>query len=153
MQWQLSLEDLDDFALEFWNVVGDRAIVLFHGEMGAGKTTLIAALCRAKGVQDAVSSPTFSIINEYAFTEHGVLKKLFHIDLYRLKSEEEVVQAGVEDVVYSGAICFVEWPEKAPNLFEGNVVEVFIKPFSETQRAVEILLNGNGERQLPAQQS
>src|SRR5215218_4612755 len=101
--------------------------------MGAGKTTLIAALCRAKGVQDAVSSPTFSIINEYAYTEHGVLKKLFHIDLYRLQDEAEILHAGVEDCIYNGAICFVEWPQKAPNLFDSQAVHVVIDVLNETE--------------------
>src|SRR5215211_3231153 len=102
MELQVSLNGLKDFAARFWKEIGDVKVVLFHGAMGAGKTTIIAALCRAKGVQDVVSSPTFSIINEYAYQEYGVLKKLFHMDLYRLKNEEEVVQAGVEDAVFSG---------------------------------------------------
>jgi tRNA threonylcarbamoyladenosine biosynthesis protein TsaE len=139
MVLQVSLENLDAFATTFWNVVKEEGVVLFHGEMGAGKTTLIAALCRAKGVQDAVSSPTFSIINEYAYAEHGVLKKLYHIDLYRLQSEAEVVQAGVEDCLDSGALCFVEWPEKAPRLFDETAMHVFIEPLSASERRVHIL--------------
>lgn len=139
MELTVSLEDLGTFAAAFWKLVGEAKLFLFHGEMGSGKTTTIAALCRAKGVLDAVSSPTFSIINEYAYHEHGVLKKLFHIDLYRLKSEAEVVQAGVEDVVYSDAICFVEWPEKAMNLFDATAMHVFIEPLSSTRRSIKIL--------------
>lgn len=138
MELQVSLEKLDDFAATFWDVLKDAKVVLFHGALGAGKTTIIAALCRAKGVQDAVSSPTFSIINEYAYMEHGVLKKLFHIDLYRLQSEAEVVQAGVEDCLDSSAICFVEWPEKAPHLFDETVVHLYIEPVSPTERRVKI---------------
>jgi tRNA threonylcarbamoyladenosine biosynthesis protein TsaE len=141
MKLQVSLNGLHDFATRFWESLGDARVILFHGEMGSGKTTIIAALCRAKGVQDGVSSPTFSIINEYAYEEHGVLKKLFHMDLYRLKSEEEVVQAGVEDAVYSGNICFVEWPEKAPHLFDEKVVHVVIEPVSATERTLKILSN------------
>src|SRR4051812_7464664 len=128
MELQVSLDHLPDFATAFWNEAGAATVFLFHGAMGAGKTTLIAALCRAKGVQDTVSSPTFSIINEYVYSEHGVLKKLYHMDLYRLKSEEEVIQAGVEDAVYSGALCFVEWPEKALHLFDETAVQVLIEP-------------------------
>ena len=139
MELHVSLAQLPDVATRFWREIGEAKVVLFHGAMGAGKTTLISALCHAKGVTDAVSSPTFSIINEYAYKEHGVLKKLFHIDLYRLKSEEEVVQAGVEDAVYSGAICFVEWPEKAPHLFDEAAVHVVIEPLSDTERLVKIL--------------
>jgi tRNA threonylcarbamoyladenosine biosynthesis protein TsaE len=149
MELQVSLDRLNDFAARFWKEIGTATVVLFHGSMGAGKTTIIAALCRAKGVRDAVSSPTFSIINEYAYEEHGVLKKLFHMDLYRLKGEEEVVQAGVEDAVYSGTMCFVEWPEKAPGLFDENAVHVVIEPVSATERAVKIL-SGTAFRHLPA---
>jgi tRNA threonylcarbamoyladenosine biosynthesis protein TsaE len=139
MEMQVPVTELDPFAQAFWNEVKDARVFAVHGEMGAGKTTTIAALCRAKGVQDAISSPTFSIINEYAYTEHGFLKKLFHIDLYRLRSHEEVAQAGVEDCVYSDAICFVEWPEKAPHLFDENTVHLVLEPVSETVRHVKIL--------------
>lgn len=139
MELQVSLEKLDAFATTFWNAINGATVVLFHGEMGAGKTTLIAALCRAKGVQDVVSSPTFSIINEYAYPEHGVLKKLYHIDLYRLQSEAEVVQAGVEDCLDSGAVCFIEWPEKAPGLFDTSAVRLFIEPVSSTERRIKII--------------
>jgi tRNA threonylcarbamoyladenosine biosynthesis protein TsaE len=139
MELQVRLDGLDAFAHTFWQQAGSATVFLFHGGMGAGKTTTIAALCRARGVQDAVSSPTFSIINEYAFEEHGVLKKLYHIDLYRLKSEEEVVQAGVEDAVYSGAICFIEWPEKAPQLFDATAVHLYLEPTSAIERRITIV--------------
>ena len=139
MEIEVPIAQLAPFAATFWKEVKDARVFAVHGEMGAGKTTTIAALCRAKGVQDAVSSPTFSIINEYAYTEHGHLKKLFHIDLYRLRSHEEVAQAGVEDCVYSGAICFVEWPGKAPHLFDEDTVHLVLEPVSETVRHVKIL--------------
>ena len=139
MVMQISVDGLDAFATAFWKAHKGAVVVLFHGSLGAGKTTIISALCRAKGVLDAVSSPTFSIINEYAYREHGVLKKLYHIDLYRLRSEEEVVQAGVEDCVYSGALCFVEWPEKAPGLFDDAALHVVLEPLSETERRVVVL--------------
>lgn len=139
MEFQIPLHELSLFARTFWKHVGDAKVFAFHGAMGAGKTTLIAALCREKGVHDAVASPTFSIINEYE-TEDGALpQKIFHMDLYRLKDEEEVVQAGVEDCVYSGALCFVEWPEKAPYLFDG-AVHVFLEADGENERRVRIEL-------------
>ena len=150
---QFSLDERDAFAAAFWKEAGDKTVFLFHGQMGAGKTTMITALCRAKGVIDAVSSPTFSIINEYAYKEHGVLKKLYHIDLYRLKSEEEVVQAGVEDCVYSGALCFVEWPEKAPQLFDDAAMHVTLEPVSETVRCVTVLSTAAFNRQQASSQS
>ena len=134
----LSIDELDAFAHRFWNQLPDAKVILFHGDLGAGKTTLIGALCRAKGVLDAVSSPTFSIINEYAYKEHGVLKNLYHIDLYRLKNEEEAAQAGVEDCIYSGALCLVEWPERAPQLFDEAVMHVVLEPVSATERCIRI---------------
>ena len=120
--------------------------------MGAGKTTTIAALCRYKGVTEAASSPTFSIINEYAYTEGGIQKTIFHIDLYRLKDDEEVVQTGVEDCVESGKICFVEWPEKAPYLFDERALHIVIKPVNEKERTVKILTHEAFNSQSVAEQ-
>jgi tRNA threonylcarbamoyladenosine biosynthesis protein TsaE len=138
----ISLDGLTAFAQQFWEAVGDTKVFLFFGEMGAGKTTLIEALCAAKGVQEHTSSPTFSIINQYGYTERGEEKTIYHIDLYRLKDEEEIIQAGVEDCVYSGALCMVEWPQKAPNLFEETAARIFIEPIDATQRSVKIELPG-----------
>ena len=138
----ISLDDLPLFAQQFWTLVGDTRVFLFYGEMGAGKTTLIEALCAAKGVNDHTSSPTFSIINQYGYTESGDEKTIYHIDLYRLKDEEEIIQAGVEDCVYSGAICMIEWPQKAPDLFDENVVKLFIEPIDATHRSVKMALPG-----------
>ena len=135
----VGLEQLDAFAIRFWKFVGDKNIFAFHGGMGAGKTTTISALCKAKGVEDVTGSPTFSIINEYAFMENGAHRQLFHIDLYRLKNMEEVIAAGVEDCLYSGALCFVEWPEKAPGLFDEQTVHVVIEVVNEQQRVIKIL--------------
>lgn len=140
MQFKISLNELEKFAATFWNYVNGRKLFAFHGEMGAGKTTIISTLCHVKGTKDVTASPTFSIINEYNFDENGMTKKIYHIDLYRLKDEEEVVQAGVEDCVYSGSICMIEWPEKAPNLFDENAVHVYIEPVSENERIVDVQL-------------
>lgn len=138
----ISLDKLPAFADQFWRAVKDTKVFLFHGEMGAGKTTIIEALCAAKGVKDRMGSPTFSIINQYSYTEDGQEKMIYHIDLYRLKDEEEIIQAGVEDCVYSGAICMVEWPQKAPGLFDNNVANVFIEPIDASHRSVNIALPG-----------
>ena len=138
MQFQFSLHELEKFAGQFWAYVKDAKVFAFHGEMGAGKTTIISMLCHYKGTKDVTGSPTFSIINEYSYPENGENKKIFHIDLYRLKDEEEVVQAGVEDCVYSGFVCMVEWSEKAPGLFDEKTVHVFIEPVSEMERKVEV---------------
>lgn len=123
MKFNYKLDGIDEAAARFWQVIGDNKVVAFHGNMGAGKTTFIHALCEIKGVKDVVGSPTFSIINEYYFPNG----KIFHIDLYRLKDEEEAIRAGVEDCLYSNHTCFVEWPEKAPGLFPNNTVHIFIE--------------------------
>jgi tRNA threonylcarbamoyladenosine biosynthesis protein TsaE len=140
MLFHVSLDELKSFAQQFWNYVKDKKVFAFHGEMGAGKTTIISALCHYKGVDDVTGSPTFSIINEYSYSENDQAKKMFHIDLYRLKNEQEVVQAGVEDCIYSGSVCMIEWPEKAPGLFDEDAVHVFIEPVSVTERKVEVKL-------------
>ena len=87
-----------------------------------------------------MGSPTFSIINQYAYPENGSERLIYHIDLYRLKDEEEIIQAGVEDCVYSGDICMIEWPQKAPHLFDGNEVKVFVEPVTELERTIKIEL-------------
>ncbi|MDB5195713.1 MAG: hypothetical protein JWP88_83 [Flaviaesturariibacter sp.] len=138
MKWEVGLEGLDDFAQQFWTEVGETKIFAFHGQMGAGKTTTIGALCAAKGISGMASSPTFSIINEYKYSENGTDQSLYHIDLYRLKDEEEIIAAGVEECIFSNAICFVEWPGKAPHLFPENTMHVIIRPLSETVRTVRI---------------
>jgi tRNA threonylcarbamoyladenosine biosynthesis protein TsaE len=126
MELDFSLDTIKEAASSFWAIAGDTTVIAFHGQMGAGKTTFIHALCDIKGVKDVVGSPTFSIINQYSYTEQGKEKKLFHIDLYRLKDEEEALRAGVEDCLYSGDICLLEWPEKAAGLLPENTVHASI---------------------------
>ena len=138
MEWQISIDDLDHFAASFWQQFAGAQVFAFHGQMGAGKTTTIAALCRHKGVKDALGSPTFSIINEYSFPEDGVERKIYHIDLYRLRDMEEIIQSGVEDAVYSGEICMVEWPEKAPELFDDRTIHVQISALDSGTRRVKV---------------
>jgi tRNA threonylcarbamoyladenosine biosynthesis protein TsaE len=102
--------------------------------MGAGKTTFIHALCKAKAVSSTVGSPTFSIINEYSYP-NGIIE---HIDLYRLKDAREAVGAGVEDILYSGNICLVEWPERMPDLFPENTVNVFLESIDQQIRRLRV---------------
>jgi tRNA threonylcarbamoyladenosine biosynthesis protein TsaE len=128
MLFHVSLDQLSIFAKQFWKHAGAVKVFAFHGPMGAGKTTIITALGRYRGVKDSMSSPTFSIINQYVFEEDGEEKSMYHIDLYRLERADEAVQAGVEDAVYSGGICMVEWPEKAPGLFDETAAHVYIEP-------------------------
>ena len=138
MEWTFSLDNIKEVAKEFWKAVEGRTVFAFHGQMGAGKTTFIHALCDAKGVKDVVGSPTFSIINEYEYLCEGTKKALFHMDLYRLNSVEEAQRAGVEDALYSGYICLVEWPEKAPGIFPEGTVQVLIKAIDDTTRQLII---------------
>lgn len=138
MNWQFSLDNINDVANSFWQKLGSHTVVAFHGQMGAGKTTFIHALCDAKTVKDVVGSPTFSIINEYAFDENGREKKIYHIDLYRLKDEEEAIQVGVEDCLYSDHICLVEWPDRAAGLFPDDTIHVFIEPLDAKTRRLRI---------------
>ena len=138
MRFQVSLDELQSFAASFWRYADGAKLFAFHGEMGAGKTTVISALCTYKGIKGAVSSPTFSIINEYSFEEDGQTKKVYHLDLYRLNSLEEIIQAGVEDCLYSGEICFVEWPEKAPELLNWETLHIYIEPLDKNVRSIEL---------------
>jgi tRNA threonylcarbamoyladenosine biosynthesis protein TsaE len=127
MEWVYRLEEISSVAEDWWMKTRGFLVFAFHGQMGAGKTTFIHALCDVKGVSSMVGSPTFALVNEYAYREQGLEKAIFHIDLYRVKSEEEAVMAGIEECIYSGSVCFVEWPEKAPGLFPESTVHVYLE--------------------------
>ena len=96
-------------------------IVLLHGDMGVGKTTLIKALSKELGVKDATSSPTFSLVNEYQTVKN---QYVYHFDVYRLKNETEALDMGIDDYLYSGNWCFIEWAEKIPNRSEEHTSEL-----------------------------
>jgi tRNA threonylcarbamoyladenosine biosynthesis protein TsaE len=138
MQWTFSIENIHDVAKQFWSRFEKARVFAFHGEMGAGKTTFIHALCDIKNVEDVVGSPTFSIINEYMFHDKDGTGKIFHIDLYRMKDEEEAIRAGVEDCLCSDDICMVEWPDKALALFPPGTIHVSIKALTDNTRQVQI---------------
>ena len=128
---------IKEAASEFINILKTRPVFAFHGEMGAGKTTFIHALCEVLGVTDNISSPTFSIINQY--TAQGG-ESIFHIDLYCLKDESEAINAGVEDCLYTGDVCFVEWPDRAPGIFPDNTLHLYISAIDELTRKLEYSL-------------
>jgi tRNA threonylcarbamoyladenosine biosynthesis protein TsaE len=139
MEWRITLENINDVAKSFWNKYEDRRVFAFHGQVGAGKTTFIHALCDAKAVTDAVGSPTFAIINEYEYIgKNNEKTKLFHLDLYRIKDEAEALQAGVDDVLNSGYTCLVEWPEKVPGLFDASAVHAQLEWLNTETRLLKI---------------
>lgn len=106
------LTEIDTIATEIINQ-NPKKIILFNGEMGAGKTTLIKALCKKLGVVNSVSSPTFSLVNEYQTIDNQLI---YHFDLYRIKNQQEALDFGIEDYLYSGNWCFIEWSENIPDL-------------------------------------
>ncbi len=134
MEFVYALDEIDEAAVRIWENVADHRVIAFEGDMGAGKTTLIHAICRLLGVRDGMSSPSFSIINEYKAPRGRV----FHIDLYRCRDEEEAIRAGVADCLDSGDICFVEWPARAPGIFSENTVRAGINEAGATHRRVTI---------------
>jgi tRNA threonylcarbamoyladenosine biosynthesis protein TsaE len=118
--------------------IGTNKIICFEAAMGAGKTTLITEICKQLNVIDLPSSPTFSIINEYKTIDN---QSIYHLDLYRIRDEEELLQAGVEEVLYSGNYCFVEWPKIAKNIVPSDVITFYIEILNEQER--EIVLTNN----------
>lgn len=133
MELIFTLAELDDCAAQLLQQYGHQKVWALEGGMGAGKTTLVHALCKALGVVDTVSSPTFPVINQYQ-TVKG--QPVYHIDLYRLNSEEEAVNAGVEDCLYSGNPCFVEWPQRAPGLFDEDTLYLTLTVLEDGGRKV-----------------
>lgn len=137
MEVNFSLSEIDAAAAQLLSLAGTNKVLAFHGEMGAGKTTFITALCRAMQAEDIVSSPTFSIINQYK-TAGG--ETIYHMDLYRIKNDNEAVNAGVEDCLYSGSMCLVEWPEKAPGILPDDTLHIYISSIADNTRKLEINL-------------
>jgi tRNA threonylcarbamoyladenosine biosynthesis protein TsaE len=132
MEWTYDLAQIDEMASVFWETFPDKRIYAFQGQMAAGKTSFIRALCAAKNVKETVSSPTFSIINEYSYPG-GIL---YHLDLYRLKDEQEALRAGVEDCLYSGSICLLEWPERASGILPRETLGIFLETLDENTRKI-----------------
>ena len=136
MELIFELDQIKDAAKKLLVARHNHKVFALHGEMGAGKTTFIHALCDEMQVTSTVGSPTFSIINEYNYPGGS----LFHIDLYRLNDEEEAIRAGIEDCLFSGDKCFVEWPERIPHLFPENTLHVFLETTDNTTRTLRVEL-------------
>jgi tRNA threonylcarbamoyladenosine biosynthesis protein TsaE len=118
------LQDLPKVAMQLYQHFGNKKVWAFYAPMGAGKTTLIHELCSFLNVEDEVSSPTFAIINQYKSPKENTI---YHMDWYRLKDEEEAIQAGVEDVLFSGSLCLIEWPSIVESLLPNDVVNIEIE--------------------------
>ena len=129
------ISDLKEVAVEVLRLSGGKNIICFYGEMGVGKTTFIKEICKELEVIDNVSSPTFSIANEYK-TKND--KSVFHFDFYRLETEEEAFDMGYEEYFYNDNLCFVEWPEKIKSLLPNEILKVEMIKENE-KRIIEIL--------------
>ena len=129
-----SLSELDATAASILSFEPNNRVFLFYGDMGAGKTTLIKSLCKALGVTDNISSPTFAIVNEY----RAVNNTIYHFDFYRLKTEIEAMDMGFEEYLYSGNYCFIEWPEKIPELLPENYISINIQVVADGARYITV---------------
>jgi len=138
LELSYTLADIDKAAVKFWELLHDNHIFAFSGDLGAGKTTFIHKLCDHLKVEDAVSSPTFALINEYHFSDGGKDQTIFHLDWYRLRDAAEAINAGMEDCIIQakngGAYCFIEWPEKAIELLQKPYLWISIESTSMTER-------------------
>ena len=130
-----SIDEIGAAAKEFVAAMGDRTVFAFYGKMGAGKTTFIKAVCEELGVEDVINSPTFAIVNEYV---DGNGNPVYHFDFYRIKNMQEVMDMGYEDYVYSGNVCFMEWPELIENLLPDDAVKVVIEEEADGSRTVKL---------------
>ena len=137
MELIFTLDEIESAAAKFARLTAAYKVFALEGEMGAGKTTFVHAFCKVAGVKDTISSPTFSIINQYITQQQKII---YHIDLYRLKNEEEAIQAGVEDCLFSGNTCFVEWPQKAPGIFPDTTLHISITAIYMNTRKLKINL-------------
>lgn len=137
MELEYGLQEISLPAVRLLALLKEKKVIALHGEMGAGKTTLVREMCRLDGCTDTVSSPTFSLINQYL---NGQGEVLYHIDLYRIRNMSEAMDAGVLDCLESGHYCLVEWPELAPGLFPANTLHVWIETLPDNRRKLRINL-------------
>ncbi len=134
-----STEALHEAAREFMAAMGDYTVFAFYGQMGAGKTTFINALCRELGVEeDVTNSPSFAIINEYRSDTTAEL--IYHFDCYRLENEAEAIEIGTEDYLDCGAVCLIEWPERIEGLLPDDTVDVNITVNDDESRTMTLTL-------------
>ncbi|MDP5099330.1 MAG: tRNA (adenosine(37)-N6)-threonylcarbamoyltransferase complex ATPase subunit type 1 TsaE [Crocinitomicaceae bacterium] len=132
-----SIDDLPRAAQLFLEQFDHRKVFLFSAEMGAGKTTFITALLHAMGIEEVDGSPTYSLVNSYDSPMYG---KIYHFDLYRIEDEVEALDIGIEEMLYSGGMCFIEWPEKISNLLPDNVIWSYIRRNEDNTRTITVEL-------------
>lgn len=137
MNKNYSLQELNTIAKEIITIATHK-VLLFYGEMGVGKTTLIKEICTVLGVEDVTHSPTFSLVNEYE-TNNG--ETVYHFDFYRIKDEEEAYDIGIEDYLYSNNWCLIEWPKNVKNLLPLETVDVCISLLENGERNINIVSN------------
>lgn len=130
-----NIDEIDVAAQKFVDEIGENKIFAFYGKMGAGKTTFIKAVCEALGVKDVINSPTFAIVNEYLA---GNGEPIYHFDFYRIKKEQEVLDIGYEDYIYSDCLCFMEWPELIEDLLPEDTVNVTIAEQEDGSRIISM---------------
>ena len=123
------IDSIESVAEKFLELTSGKRIFAFYGEMGAGKTTFISALCKALGVDDETGSPTFSIINEYSLPGND---KIYHFDCYRLEDPADFLEIGAEDYLYSGKRCFIEWPEIMEFILPEDTINIYLSVDSDT---------------------
>lgn len=128
-----NIKQINQAAKEFIANIGNNKVFAFYGKMGVGKTTFIKAICEELNVEDIITSPTFAIINEY---ESKTIGNIYHFDFYRIKKIDEVYDMGYEDYFYSGALCFIEWPELIEDLLPGDAVNVHIDENEDGSRTI-----------------
>ena len=131
-----SLDQIHEAAKEFIAAMGENTVFALYCKMGAGKTTFVKAVCEELGVTDVITSPTFAIVNEYRSEDTAEL--IYHFDFYRINKLEEVYDMGYEDYFYSGALCFIEWPELVEELLPGNTIKVSIEEQKDGTRTVTL---------------
>ena len=134
MNKNYSLEDVSSIAKEIIDSVENK-VLLFFGEMGVGKTTLIKEICKQLNVKDRISSPTFSLVNEYRTNKNEIV---YHFDFYRIENEEEAYDIGIEDYFDSDNWCFIEWPKNVENLLPLKTVEIHLSILDNNQRNIQI---------------
>jgi tRNA threonylcarbamoyladenosine biosynthesis protein TsaE len=135
MNTVFTLDEIDNIAKQFVSHLNNLKVVAVNGAMGAGKTTFIHAVCRQMGVTGTMSSPTYSIIQQYYTTNNVIIN---HIDVYRLKDTNEAIHAGVEDAINSGDFCFIEWPEKIKDILPLHFISIFIEPENQIKRRIVV---------------